>query len=229
MEILKKSLRDIFDEKILFLSLIPIFISIVFWGILFYIFYDDINQYIKKLIEYIPFIQDGSFIATIIETIGGGFIYYQLVIITSMTIVGIVADKVVDRINEKYYLLEKHGFGTVTESIWISIKQNFIFMFLFILFIPLMFVPIINIIINVFLWTILLKKPLFYDSISGFANKNEFELLWQRDKLQLNIITILNASLFLIPFLGVFVYIIQLIIFTHFNLERLYEIRNKNA
>jgi len=107
----------------------------------------------------------------------------------------------------------------------VALKQNLIFIVLFIIFLPLIFVPVLNIIVHIFLWATLIKKPNFYDSIAMYANKEEFKILQKRDKLKTNIIALISASLFLIPVVGVFVYVVQLLMFAHFNLSRLKAIR----
>jgi len=224
-KILTKSIKDIFDKRILLTSLIPIIIAAIFWGIVFFIFHQNINDMFMWLVSHIPFISDGSWIKDILETVGGVFMYYQLLIITSVMIVGLISDKIVDIVNKKYYNLEKKGFGTISESIIISLKQNGIFIILFIIFLPTLFIPLINIFVNIILWMILIKKPMFYDSISTIASKDEYDKLYSNNKFKIRVITLLSASLFLIPILGIFVYIIQLLVFTHFNMQRLQKLR----
>jgi len=225
LKLLIKSIKDIFDKKILFTSLIPIIISAIFWGLVFFMFHANVNNLFVWLFSHIPFVSDGGWVRDLIETIGGIFLYYQLLIITSVMIVGLVADRVVDIINEKYYHLEKKGFGKTGESIVISLKQNLIFIILFIILLPTMFIPLVNIFVNIALWMILIKKPTFYDSISIIATKEEYNKLYTNNKFQIRLITFLGASLFLIPILGIFVYIIQLLMFAHFNMKRLQDMR----
>jgi len=225
IDILLKSLKDVFDKEILFVSLIPIIVAALFWGIVFFIFHTQINSFFAYIADHIPFISDSNWIKNIIETIGGIFIYYELLIITSVMIVGIIADKIVDKINKKYYNLEKKGFGTLFGSLSISLKQNIIFILLFLVLIPVMFIPMLNILANLILWTILIKEPMYYDSIAMYATKSEYKQLQKNNKLKIIIIAFLSASLFLVPLFGVFVYVLQLLIFTHFNLSKLQEIR----
>jgi len=227
LEIIIKSIKDVFDRKILFTSLIPLIIAAIFWGIVFFIFHSQINNFFVYLISHIPFIANANWIKDIVEFIGGIFIYYQLLIITSTLIVGIIADRVVDRINEKYYHLERKGFGSLIGSIGITLKYNLIFIILFIIFLPAMFIPGINILTNIILWMILIKEPVFYDSVAFYATKEEYQKLKQ-DKLKIFLIAFLGSLLFLVPILGIFVYIAQLILFTHFNLQKLKEFRVYN-
>lgn len=225
IDILLRAIKDLFDKKIFVTSLIPIIVAALFWGVVFFIFHTQINDFIVYLVSHIPFVGDSSWLKDIIEAVGGVLIYYQLLILTSVLIVGLIADKIVDTINDKYYHLKKEGFGTILGSLSISLKQNAIFIILFLILIPTMFVPLLNILVNLLLWMILIKKPMFYDSISMYATKDEYATLLQNDKMSITMITMLSASLFLIPILGVFVYILQLLIFTHFNLKRLEKLR----
>lgn len=225
LKLFLKSIKDLFNTKILLTSLIPIVVASLFWGIIFFILHNQINQFIVWLISYIPFVGDSKWLVNTVEAIGGIFIYYELLIITSIMIVGIIADKIVDEINSKYYHNEKRGFGTTLESIIISLKQNLLFIILFILFLPTMFIPVVNIVVHLFLWSILIKKPTFYDSIAMYANKDEFHQLESSNTMQLRLIALVSASLLLIPVFGIFVYILQLLMFTHFNLQRLKTIR----
>ena len=225
IEIILNAFKDLFNKKILLTSLIPIMIAAVFWGVVFFIFHTNISQFVSYLVSHIPFIGDKSWVHSLVETVGGVLIYYELLITTSIMIVGIIADKVVDEVNDKHYHLEKRGFGSTIESIFISLKQNILFFGLFIIFIPAMFVPVLNVFVHLFLWSILIRKPTFYDSVSTYATKDEFNTLQNTNKPTMMIITIISASLFLIPVVGIFVYILQLLMFTHFNLKRLKGLR----
>ena len=225
LEIITKSIKDLFDKRILFTSLVPIVIAALFWGLVFFMFHDSVNNFLTWIIQHIPFVGDAQWLKDIIASVGGIFVYYELLIITSVMIVGMVADKIIGIINNKYYHNEKRGFGTVAESLFIAVKQNVIFLVLFILLLPAMFVPILNIFVHIFLWSILIKKPTFYDSIAIYATKDEFKKLEKSNKLSTWAITMISSSLFLIPIFGVFVYIFQLLMFAHYNLKRLQGLR----
>ena len=225
VNVLLRAIKDIFDKKIFFTSFIPIIVAALFWGVVFFVFHTQINAFFVYLVSHIPFFGETTWLKDIVEAVGGIFIYYQLLILTSVLIVGLIADKIVDTINAKYYHLKKEGFGTLLGSISISLKQNGIFIVLFLILLPTMFIPLLNVFVNLILWMILIKKPMFYDSISMYATKDEYRTLLKNEKLSTNMITLLSATLFLIPILGVFVYILQLLIFTHFNLKRLERLR----
>ncbi len=225
LEIISKALRDLFDRKIFFVSLLPLVVSAIFWSGFFYLWHESISLFFTYVLSYIPYIGSSEWLRKGIEAVSGIFAYYQLVILTSMMIVGLIADSIVDRVNEKHYHLKKQGFGSTKGSIFVSLRQNLIFFILFMFALPLMFIPVINVIVNISLWSILIKEPLFYDSVAMYATKDEYKRLKSQNLAQTRLLTWLGASLFLIPFLGVFVYVIQLLIFAHFNLDRLRDFR----
>ena len=219
------SLRDLLNPKILKLSLVPILLSAILLGAVFYLFQSNISSLFIYMTSFIPFIGDSDWFRSSIETIGVVFIYYHLLIIISLMLVGLISDKVVDIVNTKHYHLQKLGFGTTQESVIISLKQNIIFVILLLLLLPTLFIPIVNIIVMVFLWSIAIKKPMSYDSISTIATKDEYQELLSTNKLKTTTLSLLTASLFLIPILGILVYILQLLAFSHFNMSRLQTIR----
>ncbi len=220
-----RSAKDFFDKKILLLSFIPMLVSASIIGFIFFLFSGTIHGFFIWVISHIPFIS-GDLVVSVTQSFFGVIVFYELMIISSVLFVGIVADGVVDRINEKYYHLEKRGFGTFSGSMFKAIKSNILFIVLFMVLLPTMFIPFFNIFIHLLLWSILIKEPMFYDSLSFYATKTEFNNIKKRYKLQTWIISFISAALFLIPVFGVFLYILQLIIFTHFNLKNLKGIQN---
>ncbi len=226
LKIFFKALKDLIDKKIFFTALIPLLVAASIWGILFDLLSDSINSTMESFLSYVPFIGESHWFVSAVESIGGMLLYYELVIMTSVMIVGIIADKIVDIVNDKYYNNDKKGFGTTIGSVFIALKQNLIFFILFIITSPLLFVPALNIFIHIFLWFVLIKKPNFYDSVAMYATKDEYKKLKTSDKLTTNSIALISASLFLIPIIGIFIYIVQLLMFAHFNLQRLKELRN---
>jgi len=220
LPIFAKSLRDFFRPKILITSLVPITGAAIVWGLVFYVFSDQIHNTLGRLLAQVPFL-DNDWVKSTVEVVGGAILYYELLIISAVMIVGLIADTVVNHVNRKSYRLENRGFGTLAGSMITSLKSNLLFMLLFVLFLPFLFVPVLNIIVHLLLWMILIKKPLFYDSIATVATREEYNILKKSGRLSTFIVALSAASLFLIPLVGVFIYVLQLLLFTHQNLQRL--------
>ncbi len=215
-----KSLKDFLDKRILFLSVVPLFISALVIGLLFFIFSNKIHQFFIWVTAYIPFVNSTS-IAEFTQSIVSIGVFYELMVMMSVLFAGIVADKIADRINKKHYQIKKQGFGTFTGSIVTAIKANLLFVLLLILLIPTLFIPGVNIVVHILLWSVLIKSPLFYDSLAFYASREQFDHIKKDNKVRIILLSLFSASLFFIPVLGVFLYIFQLILFIHFNLKNL--------
>jgi len=225
LSLVSRSLKDLFDKKLLLLSFLPVFVSAVFLGIVFFVFSDGIHQFFVWAVGHIPFL-GGELVTIITQSIAELVIFYELLLIMSILFVGLIADAVVDRINGKYYYLEKRGFGTFLGSMLKAIRSNILFIMLFLILIPFLFIPFLNIAVHIFLWAILIRSPMLYDSLAFYARKKEFEEIKRSNRLQTWLLSLVAASLFLIPLFGVFLYLLQLIMFTHFSLSKLKEIQD---
>ena len=223
-----KSLRDFVRPSILFISILPITLAAIFWAAIFYLFYEQIDAALGRLLESVPFISV-EWAKTTLEWVGGIFLYYELLIITAVMVVGLIADTVVDKVNTRSYQLKKQGFGSLTGSLFISLRSNLFFIVLFVLFLPALFIPGINVVVHLFLWLVLIRTPLFYDSLAMIATRSEYTVLKKQNRWQRFIVGLSSASLFLIPVIGVFIYVLQLLFFIHFNLHRLSVIRSLSA
>ncbi len=217
---IKKSTRDLFDAKILSIWIGSLLASgLVLWG-LFTLLKSTLSGYILSFASHIPFIP-AHWIEVASESILGIFIFYQFWIVVALIVVGILADKIVDRINQKYYKLPKNGFGTTAGSIMTSLKANLKYLVLLMLFGILYFIPGVNVVVQVMLSMVLIKDPIYYDATAFYTSKEEFKKIRKVHKNEFRLITLLSALLLLIPFIGVAAYILQLIIFTHFSLSKL--------
>lgn len=228
LAVFAKSLRDFIRPKILFLSLLPITLAALIWAAVFYLFHAQIDAALGNLLERIPFISV-EWAKNALEWVGGIFIYYELLIITAVMIVGLIADTVVGMVNARSYQLEKKGFGSLTGSVLISLRSNLYFIILLVLFLPTLFIPGVNIIVHLLLWLVLIRMPLFYDSVAMIATRDEYEQLRKQNRWRRFLIGLSSASLFLIPVIGIFIYVLQLLFFTHFNLQRLSVLRFNSA
>lgn len=220
LNLLIKSLKDFLDKRILLLSVLPLFISALVIGLLFFIFSNKIHQFFIWIANYIPFVSSSS-VANIAQSIISLTFFYQLMVMMSVMFVGLVADKIADRINAKNYQMDKQGFGTLAGSITTAIKANLLFILLLILFSPTLFIPGVNIVVHIFLWSVLIKSPLFYDSLAFYASKNQFKQIRKNNKQRILLLSLALSCLFFIPVFGVFLYVFQLIVFIHFNLGNL--------
>jgi hypothetical protein len=213
----KYAFVDLFDSKIIKYSFAPLFLSILFWGIVFYFFSDNIVNLVYSYISYLPF---GESINNILSSVGSTivlmFLYYEAVILSIGVFSSFFVDKITKRINEKYYNLPVKETSLI-EGIWVSLKGVLNFLIFFILTFYLLFIPVVNIFYQVFLWSFAIKKPLVFDSSALFCDYKEFE---KQNNLKIWSLIFVTSFIYFIPLLSFFGYTLQLIIMTHYVLNK---------
>ncbi len=218
--LLLRALKDFFNPKILGYAILPILLAGALLGGFFYMIESYLVEFFAYLASFIPFVSK-EWIASVSTAAVGIVVFYEFWLMSALILVGLVSDKVVDAINEKYYHLEKKGFGTTIGSIVSALKANAIYIFLLLIISPLLLIPGVNLLIHILLWMLMLKAPMYYDACAFYANKQEFKEISKENKKELRLITFFSALMLLIPFVGVFLYIYQLILYTHASLTQL--------
>jgi len=217
MSFIKYAFADLFDSKIIKYSFAPLFLSILFWGAVFYFFSGNIVDLVHAYISYLPF---GESINNILLSVGSTivlmFLYYELVILSIGVFSSFFVDKITARINEKYYRLPQKE-ASLIEGILVSLKGMLNFLLFFILTFYLLFIPVVNIFYQVFLWSLAIKKPLVFDSSAMFCDYKRFE---RENNLKIWTIIFATSFIYFIPLLSFFGYTLQLIIMTHFVLSK---------
>jgi len=213
-------IKDMFDKKILKYTILPFIIDLFFWLVIFLFFSNNIIEFLKTIALHLPF---GEKIENIIANIGGIILIIVLYYLAVLSTLGIFSsfyiDKIVLRINELHYNCEIKN-TNLKESllgVLVSLKSFIIYLIIFIFTFYLIFIPIVNIIYQMFMMSILNKKPLAFDSSYLFFNPKEIEKkynfdIWWR--------VFLSSFIYLIPFLSLFGYTFQLVIIANYLLNK---------
>lgn len=212
-QIIIKSLQDIFSPavitfviKIAGLSLISTFIlSWLLWDILF----DLITTYAG----WIPW----EWLSTTITTVASILLAYTLFIIMVSLFTALMSEKLLIKLSKKHYpSIPIAGSADITTSIIVTLQSSLIFLILFIVLLPLLFIPIIGQIVMLYLWSILLKAPTVHDVGSLFIT--EKALL--KEKRKKSTLIAMAGSLFnYIPVLNLFAPVFAQILFLHHLLK----------
>ncbi len=212
-------LKDMFDKKILKYTFLPFIIDLIFWLVIFIFFSSNIINFLYGIVSNLPF---GAKIENILANIGGVFIIIILYYIAVISTLGIFSsffiDKIVERINELHYNcpMRKVGFKDTIKGIFISIKSFIIYLLIFVFTFYLLFIPVVNIVYQVIMMSILNKKPLVFDSSYLFFDVKEIEKkyntgIWVR--------VFLTSFIYLIPIVSLFGYTFQLIVISNYLLK----------
>ena len=209
----RKSLNDIFSPLVLSFILKIGFGSILFWIIVLSIFWGEYSSLVSSLIAKIPLIGSWEWLQS-----GGSVVFallfgYILIIISISTLTSIFSEPILIKLAKKHYPdIEVVGSPNIAKSLLVTLKASGVFLVLFILTSPLLFVPILGQVWMLWLWSILLKEPTAYDVGSLFISDRSILKIKQKKSRVISII----ASLFnYIPFLNIFAPLFGQILFLH--------------
>ena len=212
-KVITKSLSDILSPTVLAFILKVGFGSILLWVVLLSVSWDLYEKMISVYIQKIPMIGDWEWVQS-----GGTFIIalivgYMLVIITISAFTSLFSEPLLIKLAKKHYpTAEVVGTPTISISLWLTLKTSVIFLGLFLVSFPLLFIPVLGQIWMLWLWSILVKEPTAYDVGSLFiADK---AILKKKGK-QSGVIAMLASLFNYIPLLNIFAPVFAQIMFLH--------------
>jgi len=149
-----------------------------------------------------------------------------LAVIIAVIIVGFFTPLVARKLKSRHYPpLEIKGHGSVLSALWHAVKSLIIMLLLYILFIPLYFIPFINIIAFNLPAYYFFHKMLVYDVGSTINTKKEYAQIKAITSNQIRLRTLFMYLLTLIPFVGIFFPLFFVIYLTHIFMTESTELR----
>lgn len=149
-----------------------------------------------------------------------GFLYYvigifgaaMLSIAAALVIVGFLTPQILLRLQARSYPgLEMTGYGNIFVTIWVTLKNILVTGLLFILLIPLYFIPVVNIIALNYPLYYLFRRMLEFDVTSEMMDREEFEEIHYKQRRRISLRMTLLYLLSLIPLMGLFIPVFYII------------------
>jgi hypothetical protein len=207
--IITKSLRDIFSKDVI-LFVLKIGSSAFALSILFvWYFWEDMSSFIVSYLSWIPWEWLQSSGAKVITFA----LAYMIFIIIASLLTSLYSEKLLIKLAKKHYPhMPVIGHAKISISLLQTLKASGIFLVLFILSIPFLFIHFLGQLIMLYLWSILIKKPTIYDVGSLFI-ENKKTL---KEKTKKTTLLAMIASLFnYMPLLNAFAPVFGQILFLH--------------
>jgi hypothetical protein len=161
----------------------------------------------------------------LVYTLGTIFVMFFALFIT-LIVVGFLTPFILKVIQKKHYpTLQLKGYGNLFNTFWILIKSFFVMLLLFIVLIPLYFIPVLNIlIINIPLYYFFYKL-LNFDITSTIMSKQEEAIIKVKSGNAFHIKTVILYLISMIPFIVLFSTVFYVIYLGHGYLSQLQKLR----
>ncbi len=256
--ILSLSIKDLFTSKMLKYSILPFIFSMIIMYVLFFLVagygleqlgsmdvqtsqttiengipHTETFQATLEGTALIQFLMSSaitSWIATFLVYTIGTFLTLYFSIFIALIIIGFMTPMILKEIQLRHYNdVEMIGHSNIAEGIFLLLKWALVMLGLFILFIPLYFIPIINIVAFNLPFYYFFHKVIIYDIASTLATKEEAKKIKYFHATTLRLKTLGLYLVSLIPFVIFFASVFYIIYLGHSYFIELRKMRNKKV
>ncbi len=207
--IITKSLQDMLSKDVILFVLKMGLISLAITTILTWNMWEALNNIISSYLSWIPWewLQtSGASVATF------SFAYMLFIIIVSL-LTSLYSEKLLISLSKKRYPdVPVVGSANIITSILLTLKASIIFLLLFMITLPLLFIPMLGQILVLYLWSILLKEPTIYDVGALFINDKK---VLKEKKKKTRVLAMIAALFNYIPLVNIFAPVFAQILFLH--------------
>jgi len=208
-QIITKSLQDMLSKDVILFVIKIGFISLTLTLLFVWNMWGLLTNFIASYLSWIPWewVQtSGAFVATLSFT-------YMLFIVMVSLLTSLQSETLLLSLAKKRYPdVPVVGSANITTSILLTLKASIVFLLLFIITLPLLFIPIFGQVWVLYLWSILLKEPTIYDVGSLFIHDKK---ILKEKKKQTNVLAMTAALFNYIPLINIFAPVFAQILFLH--------------
>ncbi len=213
--VVAKSFKDLFSGTVIGFIAKTAILSVAITALVVWLTAPYITAFVKHYLANVPWewVQtSGASIAVIATT-------YMLFIAVHAAVTSYAAEPLLIALAKKRYPdLPAVGTPDTIMSLLLSLKSIALFLVLFLLTFPLMFVPLVGAVYMLWLWSIPIKAPTRYDVQSLFVANDETTVSFGKGA---TILAMIAAGLNYIPILNLFSPIFAHILFLHKVAEEL--------
>ena len=251
IEIILKSIKDFFTSSMLKIALIPLIVTMVILYMLFFAAADfgisslqeiaAASQNVEEVIidENAPFYfvwatyfvvflfkySFTSWIAGFLLYTIGTVIVLQASVILSIIVIGFLTPMILGILHKRYYShLTLHGHGSLLSPLWVMAKSAIVMIILFIVLIPVYFVPVLNVIAFSLPLYYFFHKLLNFDVSSTILSKQEYKEIYKKEGNSFRLRTLFLYFISMIPFATLFTAVYYIIYLGHAYFIKLDEI-----
>jgi len=192
-------MRYVSKEKFTSFSIWVALGSTIFWSVVWFFKGDYIYAQFLKLLTWLPFETIEKGVAFLISF----YIIYNAIIVSMLFISSLFSEPLIILVEKKHFADDSVVRNNIFSSFGYTIKNTIVFIILSIIAFPLLFIPILNIFIQVALWMWLTKDTVSYNALSlTMENVNKSEI--KRNKQAVWFISFVATLFNFVPVLNLF-------------------------
>ncbi len=192
-------LRKISKDKFASLSVFILIASALFWGAVWFFKGGYIYSQFLRLLNWFPFETVEKSIAFFIAF----YLIYNAIIVTMLFVTSIFSEPIIKAVQKRHFNEDEVVRNNTFKSIGYTIKDAVIFTVLSIVLFPLIFVPVLNLFIQIALWIWLVKDTISYDALSLSYQKADKSII-KEHKIAIYFISFITVLFNFVPILNLF-------------------------
>jgi len=212
-QIISKSLQDMLSKEVILFVLKIGFISFAITLFLAWNMWGAMSSLITSYLSWIPW----EWLQTSGASVATFSVAYMLFIIIVALLTSLYSEKLLIALAKKRYPeVPVVGSADIITSILLTLKASAVFLLLFIITLPLLFIPIFGQVVILYLWSVLLKEPTIYDVGALFIDDKK---TLRTKRKQTRILAMIAALFNYMPVLNIFAPVFAQILFLHHILK----------
>ena len=213
-QIITKSLQDMLSKDVILFVIKIGFISLAVTLLFVWNMWGAITNIIASYLSWIPW----EWVQTSGASVAAFSFTYMLFIIMVALLTSLYSEKLLIALAKKRYPdVPVVGSANIATSILLTLKASVVFLLLFIITLPLLFIPLLGQVLILYLWSILLKEPTIYDVGALFINDKK---TLKEKKKKTRVLAMIAALFNYIPLVNIFATVFVQILFLHHVLKQ---------
>jgi len=209
-KIIVRSFQDILSPVVITFIVKIAFLSTAGTLVVSWFLWDILLKLIETYMSWIPW----GWLSATVTSLASIVTAYTLFIVMVSLFTALMSEKLIIKLAHKHYpSFPVVGSVSIRTSIAVTLQSTGLFLMLFIVLLPLIFIPLIGQVIMLYLWSILLKSPTVYDVGSLFISDSR--KLKEKSK-STTLIAMTGALFNYIPLLNLFAPVFAQILFLHY-------------
>ena len=208
-QIITKSLQDMLSKDVILFVIKIGFISFALTLLFAWNMWGLVTNIIASYLSWIPW----EWVQTSGASVAAFSFTYMLFIIMVALLTSLYSEKLLIALAKKRYPdVPVVGSANIATSILLTLKASVVFLLLFIITLPLLFIPLLGQVLILYLWSILLKEPTIYDVGALFINDKK---TLKEKKKKTRVLAMIAALFNYIPLVNIFAPVFAQILFLH--------------
>lgn len=206
-------IEKVSKERYSYFTFITILLSAIFWTVVWIFAGDLIYSKFLKLLTWLPFETIEKGLAFLI----GLYIIYNGIVITMLFVASIFSEPLLKAIKAEHFREDDIVKDNIFASVRYTIKDSLIFLLLSVLAFPLLFIPVLNIVVQILLWIWLVKDTVSFDALA-MVDKNLDKSRIKENRLGVYFISFVAVLFNFLPVINIFgPYFAEIAMFHYFK------------